>query len=168
MESHMNSSFNNIMASEESGWSAYVDDFPLMNQTEDTTYYCPDSSLVSDAAWTGSFDHKNTDKVKKPSSKNNRRSSRKKYFWQDDDDLEDTACSPANSPKVSSRKMKMKMKSNYKAKDDDDMEKQVGGEEKSGKTTNMDERENDYFDLKKKGLCLVPYSSFVDYNEYDG
>lgn len=100
MESHMNSSYNQMPGShdQESGWSAYVDDFPLMNQTEDT-YYCSNPSLVSDAAWTGSFGHKNTDKVKKPSSKN-QRSNRKKYFWQNDDDLEDTACSPANSPKV--------------------------------------------------------------------
>ncbi|XP_073307274.1 vascular-related unknown protein 1-like [Primulina huaijiensis] len=166
MDDHMNSSYNQMPTShdQDSGWSAYLDDFPLMNQTEDT-YYCLNPSLVSDAAWTGSFDHKNTEKVKKPSSKN-RRSNRKKYFWQNDDDLEDTACSPANSPKVGGRKMKMKMKmeGSYKT-NEDQMGKQVGEEGKSGKSMNMDETENAYFDLKKKGLCLMPYSSFVDYNE---
>ncbi|KZV28965.1 transcription initiation factor TFIID subunit 1-like [Dorcoceras hygrometricum] len=158
------------MASEESGWSAYVDAFPFTNHTEDSSYYCPDSSLVSDAAWTGSIDRMNAENVKKPGSKN-RRSIRKKYFWQDDDDLEDTASSPANSPKASCRKaktkMKMKMEDNYKT-DEDKMGKQVGEEGKSGKSINMDESENDYYDLKKKGLCLMPYSSFVDYNEYYG
>lgn len=94
-------------ASEESGWTAYLEDFSL-NQTKHSPSSCSlDSfgspSMVSDAAWNGSKNNQvgpcsslfGSQFPKRLNFKNHRMS--KKISC---DDLEDTASSPVNSPKV--------------------------------------------------------------------
>lgn len=90
----MNSSINKNTdivaedASEESGWTSYLEDFSCSNGS-----FVSSPSLVSDAAWNGS------DSIRRLNFKNLKRSSNHRKFSYDDD-LEDTASSPVNSPKV--------------------------------------------------------------------
>ncbi|KAL2474184.1 hypothetical protein Fot_49920 [Forsythia ovata] len=140
-------------ASEESGWTAYLEDFSS-KQTKHSSSSCfMDSfgspSLVSDAAWNGS----NNDQYKACSSLGGSQLPKRLNFKNHrrthkicSDDLEDTASSPVNSPKG----------------------KQVGFDNSTEtcERNNMnitDERNNEGADLKRKGLCLMPMSVFVNY-----
>lgn len=78
--------------SEESGWTAYLEDFSC---NDDEGSFMSSSSLISDAAWNGSdgIRRLNMNKLK-------RSTNRRKYTYEYDGDLEDTASSPVNSPKV--------------------------------------------------------------------
>ncbi|KAI3465637.1 hypothetical protein Pfo_022300 [Paulownia fortunei] len=170
MEGPVNSSVNkniNIVsedhhASEESGWTAYLEDFSCSNGS-----FVSSPSLVSDAAWNGSD---NISQVRRLNFKNLKRSNHRKYSC--DEDLEDTASSPVNSPKVSTLKQ---MEVNYRGIDDvaagNFLGKQAGSnnfselgtEDKNGKNV-IDSRNIDqYVDLRKRGLCVVPMSALMNY-----
>lgn len=75
---------------EESGWTDYLDDFSLNRKAN--TSCINNSSMVSDAAWNG-FNGNANPLLKRLNFKN-------KSSLVKEDDLEDTACSPVNSPKV--------------------------------------------------------------------
>ncbi|KAL2524645.1 hypothetical protein Adt_09699 [Abeliophyllum distichum] len=142
-------------ASEESGWTAYLEDFSLNQTKHNSSSYSMDSfgspSLVSDAAWNGL----NNDQYKACPSLGGSQFPKRLNFKNHrirqkicSDDLEDTASSPVNSPKG----------------------KQAAGFDNSTETcerNNMniitDERNNEGADLKRKGLCLMPMSVFMNY-----
>ncbi|KAL4572975.1 hypothetical protein LXL04_019764 [Taraxacum kok-saghyz] len=77
-----------------------------------------------------------------------------------DDSLEDTASSPVNSPKVGSQQMGFNQ-----MKVDDIIENTLGKGvfEDQSKEMEFDEHNNGSTDLRKRGLCLVPLSMFVNY-----
>ncbi|KAL8511174.1 hypothetical protein ACS0TY_017847 [Phlomoides rotata] len=140
---------------EESGWTAYLEDFSCSNGTS----VISNPSLISDAAWNGS------EIMIRRLKRNNHR----KYSY--DDDLEDTASSPVNSPKVSSMKQ---MEVNYMKSTDDIaasgnfLGKQAisnnfwkqDREEREEKNVN-DVKSMDK--LRERGLCLVPMSTLINY-----
>ncbi|KAA8526493.1 hypothetical protein F0562_008304 [Nyssa sinensis] len=187
MEDSLSSSVNNSVASkgtidtpEESGWTAYFEDF-FSNQIEHSSN-CASSignpSLVSDAASCVAWKASNINHVaacssmdgspKLPQKLNFRKTRAREISY--DDSLEDTASSPVNSPKVSSLKQ---MDINHRKTDDniesslgkgggcDDHHSQQQTDERDEK--NFDGKNNDCTDLKKRGLCLVPLSMFVNY-----
>ncbi|XP_009765220.1 vascular-related unknown protein 1-like [Nicotiana sylvestris] len=154
----ISSSMNNFEAAtnqEESGWTTYLDDFSLMNQRENRSSNSEDDcpSLLSDAA----------SHVKRLNLKKSRN---KKIS---DPDLEDTASSPVNSPKVSSFKQ---MDINYR-RTENNSGNFLGNERSSRQIIqemqnverghSISSENNGYTDLKKKGLCLVPLSMFVNH-----
>ncbi|CAI9759978.1 unnamed protein product [Fraxinus pennsylvanica] len=162
-------------ASEESGWTAYLEDFSL-NQTKHSPSSCSmDSfgspSLVSDAAWNGQKNNQvrpcsslyGSQFPKRLNFKNHRMSKK-----MSSDDLEDTASSPVNSPKVSSWKQ---VDANYKRSDDSISNLVVGKQDGLDNLSDLhrnnmniaDGRDIEGTDLEKKGLCLMPMSVFVNY-----
>ncbi|KAG8364604.1 hypothetical protein BUALT_Bualt18G0014500 [Buddleja alternifolia] len=165
MSSSMNKNINiSEEPSEESGWTAYFEDFSCSKGS-----FISSPSLVSDAAWNGS--DSNLNQIKRLNFKNSKKNKYRKYSC-DDEDLEDTASSPVNSPKVSCMKQ---MEVNHKRFDDfavgNFMGKQGGpsdfeerrADEKNGKN-DIDNRNNkEYVDLKKRGLCLMPMSALGNY-----
>ncbi|PIN14935.1 hypothetical protein CDL12_12445 [Handroanthus impetiginosus] len=171
MESPKNSSVNNnntnIVAEEnesykeeeeeESGWTYYLEDFSNCSNGS----FMSSPSLVSDAAWNGV---ESMNQIRRLNFKNLKKGSFKKYSC--DDDFEDTASSPVNSPKVSSLK---RMEVNYRRIDDvaagNFLGKEAGSNNFSRDDKNVaDDRNSDqYVDLRKKGLCLVPMSTFMNY-----
>ncbi|KAK4386239.1 Vascular-related protein 1 [Sesamum angolense] len=159
---------------EESGWTAYLEDFSCSNNGSFISS-SSSPSLVSDAAWNGSdTNNKNNvvNHVRRLNFKNLKKgSNHKRYSCRDDDndDLEDTASSPVNSPKVSSLK---EMEVNYRRLDDVaagnflgkrgswNNLSEVGGDEKNGKE-GVESRK--IVELRKRGLCLVPMSALMNY-----
>ncbi|XP_011079014.1 uncharacterized protein LOC105162633 [Sesamum indicum] len=156
---------------EESGWTAYLEDFSCSNNG---SFISSSPSLVSDAAWNGSDTTNNNvaNHVRRLNFKNLKKgSNHKRYSCRDDDndDLEDTASSPVNSPKVSSLK---EMEVNYRRLDDVAAANFLG---KGGRWNNMSEvggvEENEkeavestkIIELRKRGLCLVPMSALMNY-----
>ncbi|KAL0405423.1 UNVERIFIED_CONTAM: Vascular-related unknown protein 1 [Sesamum latifolium] len=175
METPKNSSLSRSVGAdhdEESGWTAYLQDFSCSN---DGSFISSSPSLVSDAAWNGSHTNNNNNNnvvnhVRRLNFKNLKKgSNHKRYSCRDDDDLEDTASSPVNSPKVSSLK---EMEVNYRRLDDVaagnflgnrgswNNLSEVGGNEKNEKEA-MDSRK--IVELRKRGLCLVPMSALMNY-----
>ncbi|CAI9262080.1 unnamed protein product [Lactuca saligna] len=78
-----------------------------------------------------------------------------------DDSLEDTASSPVNSPKVGSQHMGFNQ-----IKVDDIIENSLGKRgafEDQNMERGFEEHNNGSTDLRKRGLCLVPLSMFVNY-----
>ncbi|XVF43398.1 hypothetical protein PTKIN_Ptkin02bG0036900 [Pterospermum kingtungense] len=169
---------------EESGWTAYFEDLSDNNNIDCSSFSCS-SSLISDAATTGAaawkISHNNSNQVLAcsstcaPSSKTPRklkfRKTRTKEICEDDS-LEDTASSPVNSPKVSElksndmnpRKREDQVHNSLgkeTASENHYSEIQIGEENK----VNFDHGiwKNDCTELKKRGLCLVPLSMFVNY-----
>ncbi|KAK6120621.1 hypothetical protein DH2020_045633 [Rehmannia glutinosa] len=162
---------HNQAISEESGWTAYLEDFSCSNNDDQSFISSP--SLVSDAAWNGSSDNY-ISPVKRLNFKNLKRNNNHKKIYSCDDDLEDTASSPVNSPKVSTLKQ---MEVNYRRLDDvaagNFQGKQAGStnfselgtDEKIGKNNVVSDSRNidQYVDLKKRGLCVVPMSALMNY-----
>ncbi|XP_027126990.1 vascular-related unknown protein 1-like [Coffea arabica] len=172
----MSSSINKFIGSrgtaqstaEESGWTQYFDDFSSDQKEHDSSSYSNGSpSLVSDAASpnkkeSGPCSAFSDQQV--PRRLNVKEKRTKKYSC---DDLEDTASSPVNSPKVSSLKP---MDSTYRRTDES-----IGNfrgketrpvalhqsDERS--SINFDGKNNGYVELKKKGLCLMPFSMVLHY-----
>ncbi|KAA8524642.1 hypothetical protein F0562_011065 [Nyssa sinensis] len=158
---------------DESGWTSYLEDFSL-NQREQS--FCANSfgspSLVSDAASCVAREAYNIKQVdgspKFPEKLNFRKTRAKEISY--DDSLEDTASSPVNSPKVCSLKQ---TDINYRKADDkiessmgkgggsDDHHLELQADERD--EMNFDGKNNDYTDLKKRGLCLFPLSMLVNY-----
>ncbi|KAJ0983183.1 hypothetical protein J5N97_011438 [Dioscorea zingiberensis] len=173
--------------SEESGWTWYFEDFLASERRREeegeeddeddddddddmhSNFVCG-SSMVSDAAsyaaWKSSVPVNTSKSCKKLSFKK-----RKARGVLDDDSLEDTASSPANSPKVSD--LNHRVMAQRKPQDNKDIseEKRVGNGEdaemKSDETNELGfvERTSNCTELKKRGLCLVPLSMFVDYHD---
>ncbi|CAK9133534.1 unnamed protein product [Ilex paraguariensis] len=145
---------------EESGWTAYFDDF-LSNQREHSS--CSDAfcspSLVSDAAsyvvWNNDIPSNNqvlptsssmADSPNYPKKLNFKKTRSKEITY--DESLEDTASSPLNSPK-----RKVGGCGNFPEMQADERN-EMNFEGKSTK---------DSVDLKKKGMYLVPLSMLVNY-----
>ncbi|KAL4384638.1 hypothetical protein GQ457_15G004320 [Hibiscus cannabinus] len=161
---------------EESGWTAYFEDFSDNNyhrhdqQQQQQNSYCPSlscgSSLISDAAWKPS--DKNTDRVFP--RKLRFKKTRTKEICDEDDSLEDTASSPVNSPKVSDDWKSNDM--NPRKREDQAAHSSLGKEtaencsdthvEEENKSSFHDDK-NDCTELNKRGLCLVPFSMLVNY-----
>ncbi|KAH6757197.1 hypothetical protein C2S53_020919 [Perilla frutescens var. hirtella] len=148
--------------SEESGWTAYLEDFSCNNNS-----FMSSSSLVSDAAWNGSNSIRRL-KFNKLNRSNNRR----KYTYEYDDDLEDTASSPVNSPKVSTMKQ---MEVNHRRIDDVASCDFLGQQSSSNNFMKHDREQrntnnvidnksvDEYMELRKRGLCVVPMSALMNY-----
>ncbi|CAA2981098.1 Hypothetical predicted protein [Olea europaea subsp. europaea] len=104
MEDPKNSSASkqvSLRETEESGWTAYLDDFAFsQNSYSVDSFSSP--SLISDAAWNGPNNNdqpigfSSLDGSKFPRRLNFKNTNSKKLTC---DDLEDTASSPVNSPK---------------------------------------------------------------------
>ncbi|XP_021293311.1 uncharacterized protein LOC110423413 [Herrania umbratica] len=187
----INSSLHKSVASkgttgeEESGWTAYFEDFSNNDQQHS---YCSSfsrsSSLISDAATTGAAwktSHNNhhvfacslscADSSPKILPKKLRfKKTRTKEICHEDDSLEDTASSPVNSPKVSNlmksndmnlRKREDQIHSSLGKETTSENYSEIQNEEES--KTNFDHGKNDFTELKKRGLCLVPLSTLVNY-----
>ncbi|XP_016510657.1 vascular-related unknown protein 1-like [Nicotiana tabacum] len=155
------SSMNNFEAAtnqEESGWTTYLDDFSLMNQRENRSSNSEDDSFGNPSLLSDAASHVKRLNLKKPRNKKI-----------SDPDLEDTASSPVNSPKVSSFKQ---MDINYR-RTENNSGNFLGNEGSSRQIIqemqnverghSISFENNGYTDLKKKGLCLVPLSMFVNY-----
>ncbi|XP_057451039.1 vascular-related unknown protein 1 [Lotus japonicus] len=160
---------------EESGWTAYFEDFSKGGGIEPS--YCSSlggSSLISDAAsyaaWKFSHHHHNQLSDNKgaqinPLKKLCFKKARTKQI-SEDDPLEDTASSPVNSPKVRD----LSPTEFISRKIDDQLEGSMGNRFTSSENysdlqiedKHIDEAFNrnnmDCTDLKKRGLCLVPLS----------
>ncbi|KAL3509691.1 hypothetical protein ACH5RR_029092 [Cinchona calisaya] len=171
----ISSSLNNKLQvpEEESGWTQYLEDFST-DQREDSCSYSLNGSpsLVSDAAspnkkeiiayssFSGQQQFpKRLNIVKKQRTK--------KYSC---DDLEDTASSPVNSPKVGSLKP---VDTTNQRRTNESISNCLGKEGSPDGVMGLDERSsinydgknNDYInmDLKKRGLCLMPFSMVANY-----
>ncbi|CAK9169467.1 unnamed protein product [Ilex paraguariensis] len=165
---------------EESGWTAYFEDF-IANQREHSsnseTFINP--SFVSDAAsyvpW-NVISNNNQELAcpsmvasppKNPKKLNFKKTRSKEIFY--DDSLEDTASSPVNSPKVDSLKQ-MDMNQGGTCDNIESAMGKVGGygdyselQADERDVMNFEGKSNDSMDLKKSGLCLVPWSMLVNY-----
>ncbi|XP_020517261.1 uncharacterized protein LOC18421469 isoform X2 [Amborella trichopoda] len=134
---------------EESGWTMYFEDLCENNNHGDCNYSSSmtgvsSSSLLSDAASGAAWKMKNQliFPPQKPCKPLNFKK-RKTAIPIHDDPLEDTASSPANSPKE---------------KDD------VSGNFSEFRAVEKKEPQTEECtDLKKRGLCLMPLSMLVDY-----
>ncbi|XP_060211488.1 vascular-related unknown protein 1-like [Lycium barbarum] len=184
MNQSENRSSTNEDVQEESGWTTYLEDFSLMNNQrenyrsscyshEDDDHSFGHNSLLSDAAsnaaWKNYCNTTNYNQVignECPTKKLNlKKLPRNKKI--NDPDLEDTASSPVNSPKLSNFKQ---MEINYR-RTENISGNFLGNEGSSRQFQEMQKVErgnvslenNGYTDLKKKGLCLVPLSMFVNY-----
>ncbi|KAK4354093.1 hypothetical protein RND71_026287 [Anisodus tanguticus] len=163
---------------EESGWTTYLEDFS-MNQRDnysscnnsDDSFCSP--SLLSDAASHAAWRNCNQ-LVQNASSpmggspflKRLNLKKQRKNKKISDPDLEDTASSPVNSPKVSSFKKIM----DINCRTENSSGYFLGNEGGSGKSQEMTIEKNStsfdgkrYMELKKKVLCMVPWSMLVNH-----
>ncbi|XP_044472728.1 vascular-related unknown protein 2-like [Mangifera indica] len=162
---------------EESGWTAYFDEFFDDHQYSEEINSCfsasVESSLISDAASSSAL-------VKKASAfhhhhhhhhdRNNKRSttsSKRRKTEVADNGLEDTASSSVNSPKIYHLINQLGRKP-AEAKDHAiDISKEKAGSisaQGDGRAdSNINEEEEEESELKKRGLCLVPLSMLVKY-----
>ncbi|KAF8016685.1 hypothetical protein BT93_H2032 [Corymbia citriodora subsp. variegata] len=153
---------------EESGWTTYLQDFSRNDDGEDS--FCSGfrtSSLVSDAA--SRAVHKNAvAEPKAPMRLSMIKRTRTREIT-DEDPLEDTATSPVNSPKINHLKRMEMMGSRMtdeplhlslgnggalKARDSNENEKMM---------YSCDGQDYECSSLRKRGLCLVPLSMFMNY-----
>ncbi|KAK8960211.1 hypothetical protein KSP40_PGU009964 [Platanthera guangdongensis] len=142
------SSSSYYSSKEESGWTIYFEDFiaPQKNQLVAMEEENHSSSKVSDASSHAAvIKEAISSSVRRKRLRLKKRKSMGISFIDDNDALEDTASSPVNSPKVSGM--------------DDSPKDDAGGisEEKGFDSEKCGE-------LKKRGLCLVPLSMFVDFH----
>lgn len=160
---------------EESGWTAYFEDFSNDNINREEYSYCSSfgsPSLVSDAASCAAWKLSNKHRVDVATSKMPKKLKFKKPRARqicDDDSLEDTASSPVNSPKVSDFEPVDHVNPR---KPDDHMYSSLGKGTASEHYSEMQQEQrsmnfnvgnNDCTDLKGRGLCLVPLSMLVNY-----
>lgn len=172
MENSLGSSVNNPLApskeavdhfsSEESGWTSYFEDFS--NNIEEGyshSSFGTSSSWVSDAASCAAWNNNHIIACSSP--KTPEKFSFKKTRTREisyDDSLEDTASSPVSSPKVADLKQ---MGSSFQGKGGISVHiSQMQKHETSGINVNGRVK-NDCTDLRKRGLCLVPFSMLVNY-----
>ncbi|XVF77591.1 hypothetical protein PTKIN_Ptkin14bG0057600 [Pterospermum kingtungense] len=163
---------------EESSWTMYFEDFSNNNNNNniddinENGSFSSDinhqaSSLVSDAASSAARRHVfggSSDKTCKRLSFKKRKTKGASNNLVDDD-LEDTASSPAHSPKVCN--LVNQFDKNLKQKHAMDRSQEKGSA--SGQTDETNEevgfigRENNGTEPKKRGLCLVPLSMVAQY-----
>lgn len=105
MENSLSSCINKAVASkgttnspEESGWTAYFEDFSSYEGHSLSNSNLYTSSMVSDAASSAAWKNSNTNDLKIPKRLSFKRTRTKIISF--DDSLEDTASSPVSSPKV--------------------------------------------------------------------
>ncbi|KAE8075732.1 hypothetical protein FH972_014424 [Carpinus fangiana] len=170
MENSLSSCVNKAVASkgtadcpEESGWTAYFEDFSRDREDSFSNYSFGTSSLVSDAASSAAWKNSHND-LKTPKRLCFKKTRTKVISV--DDSLEDTASSPVNSPKVSD----LEPVDMNPRKAHDPMISSLG---KGGTLEHYPElpademkfsgKNNDCGDLRKRGLCLVPLSKLVNY-----
>ncbi|KAL3848964.1 hypothetical protein ACJIZ3_010846 [Penstemon smallii] len=157
-----------ITISEESGWTDYLVDFSEIQKGNMSSISC--SSLISDAANNNNNNNYNCNNPVLKRLNFNKKNNCKKYSY--DEDLEDTASSPVNSPKVSGMKqMEVKYRKNGVTFGDVMGKEEAGSsyfsglsrdEVKNGNNMNMIDSST-IVDLKKRGLCLMPISAFINY-----
>ncbi|KHN36715.1 vascular-related unknown protein 4-like [Glycine soja] len=136
-------------SSEESGWTKYFEDFFVDNHNiDDDQNYCSMSfsgvdsystSFVFDAAIKKITDSTLDKEYGNQSSLKKRKKIKTALV---DDALEDTASSPIKGSKEKRNTL---------------------GERDERKELSFNEKDNDHTELKKKGLCLVPFSMIVKY-----
>ncbi|KAJ6403911.1 hypothetical protein OIU84_012167 [Salix udensis] len=165
-------------AEEESGWTSYFEDLSDHEEEEEEDHsLCSsfdNSSMVSDAASFPPWKSSRTNHVLGCSSiralpeKLTFKKTRAREISLDDS-LEDTASSPGNSPKVSDlRQIDMNPRKNTNDRyfnsslgkiEGCGLEQHAEGVETSERCEmNFSAVKNDCIDLKKRGLCLVPFS----------
>ncbi|KAH0755051.1 hypothetical protein KY290_025321 [Solanum tuberosum] len=153
-------------APEESGWTTYLEDFS-MKQRENNYSSSSDHdnnsfgspSLLSDAASHAAWKQNSQSPMSgSPFLKRLNLKKQKRNNKISDPDLEDTASSPVNSPKVSNFKQ---MDINYRTENSSGQFQEMKRVERNNKS--FDGKDNNgYIELKKKGLCLVPWSMIVN------
>nr|XP_011460998.1 PREDICTED: uncharacterized protein LOC105350518 [Fragaria vesca subsp. vesca] len=182
MEHSMNSIMEKARSSsesEESSWTMYLEDFLTSSHHHDDQHHSSsfssgyENSIVSDAA--SSFSNLGNNCNEEVLGFSNRSSSpsciikrKAKKALLHDDALEDTATSPANSPKVCNLYHSGNMKQNLQRDNRDIISKEKGSTSGNVDGTSPTEldfngRESDCTGLKKKGLCLVPFSMVANY-----
>ncbi|XP_006826517.2 uncharacterized protein LOC18421469 isoform X1 [Amborella trichopoda] len=156
---------------EESGWTMYFEDLCENNNHGDCNYSSSmtgvsSSSLLSDAASGAAWKMKNQliFPPQKPCKPLNFKK-RKTAIPIHDDPLEDTASSPANSPKVSSTTaIILNLKENEDHPNGSQEKDDVSGNFSEFRAVEKKEPQTEECtDLKKRGLCLMPLSMLVDY-----
>ncbi|XP_068667796.1 vascular-related unknown protein 1-like [Aristolochia californica] len=162
--------------SEESGWTMYFEDFLFSGEndrasSERSSGLYGSSSLVSDAASCAAWEvlnHQNEPLGLQESCKKLSFKKKRTRGARNDEDLEDTASSPANSPKVSILKqfdMNHRKGIHVSKTSQEEIgyakpsELQMDGRSNLG----FAQRGNEFTELKKKGLCLVPISMLANY-----
>ncbi|PWA67034.1 hypothetical protein CTI12_AA321270 [Artemisia annua] len=183
--SYSYTSMNNSMVdsdtvtAEESGWTTYFEDFMLAQQqdhqnnslahkhqhdnfNEDPHHQqLHDQPELSDAAsyveWNNMANSMNgaTPKFDKKLNLIKKKNRRTRNHIRYDDSLEDTASSPVNSPKVGSPHM------GFNQIIQNSLGKR-GDFEDGSKDMTFQESNNGSTDLRKRGLCLVPLSVFIN------
>ncbi|KAL9262022.1 hypothetical protein AKJ16_DCAP10504 [Drosera capensis] len=173
---------------EESGWTQYLEDFSPVHtyglsgvaekkEGDDiNSVTAVDASLMSDAGsgpeWKKNriFMYGNKFVLKKVNCANTGMMSGREVIPLDDS-LEDTASSPVNSPKIALSFKRMDIMNPRKLYPDECTEgyPEKAGDSESGAVPNgtgggkMDHGCSGADQLKKKGLCLVPLSAFINY-----
>ncbi|CAN8258507.1 unnamed protein product [Cochlearia groenlandica] len=152
---------------EESGWATIIEEFSYTTHHEYSDHQdkssCSllgvSSSLVSGAA-KDSFSCKSSPvKIKFGKART------KKIV--EDDSLEDTATSPANSPKVRLLLINLITQENMRSMMDHQIKTQEGDEQKVTMMMNLQEvnNNNNNMDLRSRGLCVVPISMLAKFND---
>ncbi|XP_068645013.1 vascular-related unknown protein 4-like [Aristolochia californica] len=162
--------------SEESGWTMYFEDFFLSEQNNTESSGCSSgfhgsSSLVSDAASCAAWEVSNPENEAQGLQKSCKKLTFKKKRirgGRNDEDLEDTASSPANSPKVSDlRQFDMNPRKGVHVSETSQDEIGYGKPSElqldGGSNLGFVKGGNECTELKKKGLCLVPISMLANY-----
>nr|XP_043613815.1 vascular-related unknown protein 1-like [Erigeron canadensis] len=159
------------LTTEESGWTSYFEDFMVAQQQDHHQTELSDAGSYAD--WNNIANSMNGAAPRFPKKlnliKKSSRRTRDKILY--DDSLEDTASSPVNSPKVGSPQMGFNQ---IKVDDDimqNSLEKEGGFDghfqllkrEDQSRNITYEENNNGRTDLRKRGLCLVPLSMFVNY-----
>ncbi|KAG5252067.1 actin-related protein [Salix suchowensis] len=157
-----------VSPAEESGWTSYFEDLSDHEEEEEDHSLCSsfdNSSMTNHVVACSSI-------RALPEKLTFKKTRAREIFL--DDSLEDTASSPGNSPKVSDlRQIDMNPRKNT---DDRYFNSSLGkiegcGLEQHAEGVETSERcemnfsavKNDRIDLKKRGLCLVPFSMVFNY-----
>ncbi|KAF8023832.1 hypothetical protein BT93_F1114 [Corymbia citriodora subsp. variegata] len=150
---------------QESSWTQYFVDFLMNGQEKNDSSAGHDgsSSVVSDAA--PSVMKKSVEIDQAGSC--NRLRFKKRRKGPIDDALEDTASSPVNSPKVCSLQKTM---DSYSGQEEDKSSKDDATTSGQRDKISMDlgfvgRGGSNFSELKKRGLCLVPLSMVVKYQD---
>ncbi|KAL5730894.1 hypothetical protein ACHQM5_003678 [Ranunculus cassubicifolius] len=143
---------------EESGWTYYLGDQGSMDTEKSDSYSdFRSTSSISDVV-SGSFKHP-FDKFLVDSEKIPKKLSFKKKF---DEELEDTACSPNNSPKVTYFKQFNTQPTNKDKGNASGFYSNLQGTERRQLGFTIGNG-NEITELNKRGLCVVPLSAFRNY-----
>ncbi|XP_035538577.1 vascular-related unknown protein 1-like isoform X1 [Juglans regia] len=177
MENSLSSCINKAVASkgttnspEESGWTAYFEDFSSYEGHSSSNSSFHTSSGVSDAASSAAWKNPNSN-LKIPKRLSFKKTRTKIISL--DDSLEDTASSPVSSPKVGDlepgdmnprKAHDHHIISSLSKADNLYHYPELQADDERREIMNFGGKNNhDYTDLRKRGLCLVPLSKLVNY-----